>query len=98
MWLCLVIARYWKQIVDLLSVVLSLPIPLTPEICLLSILDEEQWSRYTRILHLPGAAICAQFHQDPYRAFADYTCLYIGCMYLLPLDACTYIKLVVLQY
>lgn len=31
MWMYLVIANYWKQIVDLLSNLLSAPVPLTPD-------------------------------------------------------------------
>lgn len=35
--------------VQLLSEVLSVPVPLTPEVCLFGILDEEEWSHYSRI-------------------------------------------------
>lgn len=50
MWLCPVIAGYWKRILAILSQIVSLPVPCTPQICLLGILDEEQWPKFTRIL------------------------------------------------
>lgn len=50
MWLCPVIAGYWKRVLAVLSQILSVPVPCTLQICLLGILDEEQWPKFTRIL------------------------------------------------
>lgn len=49
MWICLVIANYWKQVKDLLCNLLSTSIPFTLELCLLGLLDKELWPRYIRI-------------------------------------------------
>lgn len=48
MWTCPHIAMYFKRITDLLSNLLAIPIPLTPEVCLLGLLDKELWPRYVR--------------------------------------------------
>lgn len=48
-WDCPVIQTFWSEVVQLLSDVLSVPIPLTPEVCLFGILDEEVWSHHTRV-------------------------------------------------
>lgn len=43
-WHCPIIARFWQTVVEVLSAVLSIPVPLTPEVCLLGIRDEEIWA------------------------------------------------------
>ena len=50
MWFCPVISRFWQEIIQILSSVLNMPVPLTPETCLLGILDEITWSRYHKIM------------------------------------------------
>lgn len=48
-WECPVIRDFWGRIVELLSEVLTVAVPFTPEVCLFGILDDEQWPHYTRI-------------------------------------------------
>lgn len=46
-WLFPVIARYWQQVVNTLSTILSISVPWTPRVCLL---NEELSARYDRII------------------------------------------------
>lgn len=52
MWLCPVIVRYWQQVSEILSAVLSVPVPCIPLVCHLGILNEEQWPRHIRTMLL----------------------------------------------
>lgn len=47
-WACPVIQGFWVEVMDLLSAILGYTVPLTPDICLFGILDEEVWQHYTR--------------------------------------------------
>lgn len=68
MWLGPVIGGYWKRVLAILSQILSVPLPCIPQICLLSILDEQQWPKFTRILlretlYLACKAIAIKWNQ-----------------------------------
>lgn len=39
---------FWREVINLLSEIIDNTIPLTPDICLFGILDEELWPHYTR--------------------------------------------------
>lgn len=47
---CPVIAKYWQQVIEILTAVLSIPVACTPLVCLLGVLDEELWSRHAKTM------------------------------------------------